>query len=124
MIINQYFVICQVYNQMMVNNVFKVNMVGYFFCCWQYLISEFYFVNVQCVVFIFVVQLVEVEFYQLLYCVQVQVFWYNWIVNKVVFEELQIRIDIQFCFNIFFVEVIICFGYFDYMVYYQYVWCW
>lgn len=124
MIVNQYFIICKFYNQMMVNNVFEVDVVGDFFCGWQNLIGEFYFVNVQCVVFVFVVQLVKIEFDQLLYSIQVQVVWYYWIVDKVVIEELQVRIDVEFCFNIIFIVVIIGFGYFDDVVYYQYVWCW
>ncbi|CSP50959.1 Uncharacterised protein [Shigella sonnei] len=101
-----------------------MNTVGHFFRCRQYLTSEFHFANAQCAAFTFAAQPAEVEPYQLPHCVQAQASRHNRIANKVASEEPQIRIDIQFCFNIPFVEVTTRFGHFDHTVHHQHIRCW
>ena len=82
------------------------------------------FANAQRAAFTFAAQPAEVEPYQLPHCVQAQASRHNRIADKVASEEPQIRIDIQLCFNIPFVEVTTRFGHFDHTVHHQHVWCW
>ena len=49
----------QAHNQTTVNNAFKVNTVGHFFRCRQYLTSEFHFANAQRAAFTFAAQPAE-----------------------------------------------------------------
>lgn len=43
----------------------------------------------------------------MLYGVEVEIFWYYWIVFEVVIEELEIFFDVEFCFDIVFVMFVI-----------------
>lgn len=66
------------------------------------------------------VQLGQVEVGELLYCIQVQVIGYYWVVDEVVFEELQVWVDIQFCVYQFFVVWVVVFVDIGDVIEYQY----
>src|SRR5471030_204674 len=119
--INQYFTVSNAHDQFTVDHAFEVQAVSHHFRRRQYLTGEFNFAHTQCAAFAFTTEPAQIESNQLPHGIQAKTAWHYRITDEMTAEEPQIRIDIQFGFDIAFAMGAAVFLHFDDTIHHQHI---